>query len=68
MLIEVDFSPFPKIYINDSDIEEKEQKVLTILEEKLKQNPQQYVGIIIEPLVQSAGGMGMCRPEFIRKL
>ena len=68
MLFEVDFSPYPETYINDSDIEEKEEKVLTILKEKLEQNPQQYAGIIIEPLVQGAGGMRMCRPEFIRKL
>ena len=30
MLFEVDFSPFPKNYINDSDVEEKEEQVLTI--------------------------------------
>ena len=68
MLFEVDFLPFPETYINDSDVEEKEQQVLTILKEKLSQNPQQYAGIIIEPLVQGAGGMRMCRPEFIRNL
>ena len=68
MLFEVDFLPFPETYINDSDAEEKEQQVLTILKEKLSQNPQQYAGIIIEPLVQGAGGMRMCRPEFIRNL
>ena len=54
--------------INDSDVEEKEQQVLTILKEKLSQNPQQYAEIIIKPLMQGAGGMRMCRPEFIRKL
>lgn len=68
MLLEVDFSPFSETYINDSDVEEKEQQVLTILKEKLSQNPQQYAGIIIGPLVQGAGKMRMCRPEFIRKL
>ncbi|MCJ8279832.1 MAG: adenosylmethionine--8-amino-7-oxononanoate transaminase [Rivularia sp. ALOHA_DT_140] len=68
LLFEVDFSPYPETCINDSDVEEKEEKVLTILKEKLEQNPQQYAGIIIEPLVQGAGGMRMCRPEFIRKL
>ena len=68
MLFEVDFLPFPETYINYSDVEEKEEQVLTILKEKLSQNPQQYAGIIIEPLVQGAGGMRMCRPEFIRNL
>ncbi len=68
MLFEVDFLPYPETYINDSDVEEKEQKVLTSLKEKLEQNPQDYAGIIIEPLVQGAGGMRMCRVEFLRKL
>ena len=68
MLFEVDFLRFLETYINDSDVEEKEQQVLTILKEKLSQNPQQYAGIIIEPLVQGAGGMRKRRPEFILKL
>lgn len=31
MLFEVDFSPFPETYIDDASVEEKEEKVLTIL-------------------------------------
>lgn len=68
MLFEVDFLPFPETYIGDSSAEEREEKVLTIFKEKLTQNPQKYAGIIIEPLVQGAGGMRMCRVEFLRKL
>ena len=68
ILFEVDFSPYPETYINDSDIEEKEEKVLAILKEKLEQNPQGYAGVIIEPLLQGAAGMRMYRPEFILKL
>lgn len=68
MLFDVDFSPFPETYIGDISVEEKEEEILTCLKEKLGQNPQDYAGIIIEPLVQGAGGMRMCRPEFLRKL
>ncbi len=68
MLFEVDFSPFPETYIGDTSVEEREEAVLSQLKEKLQQNPQQYAGIIIEPLVQGAGGMRMCRSEFLRKL
>ncbi|MEM9926993.1 MAG: adenosylmethionine--8-amino-7-oxononanoate transaminase [Cyanobacteria bacterium P01_D01_bin.50] len=68
MLFEVDFLPFPETYIGDNAVEETEEKVLSQLKEKLEQNPQEYAGIIIEPLVQGAGGMRMCRTEFLRKL
>lgn len=68
MLFDVDFSPFPETYIGDISVEEKEKEILTRLKEKLGQNPREYAGIIIEPLVQGAGGMRMCRPEFLRKL
>lgn len=68
MLFDVDFYPFPETYIGDISVEEKEEEILTRLKEKLGQNPQEYAGIIIEPLVQGAGGMRMCRPEFLREL
>ncbi|MEB3219661.1 MAG: adenosylmethionine--8-amino-7-oxononanoate transaminase [Nostocales cyanobacterium 94392] len=68
MLFEVDFLPFPETYIGDSCVEEREEKVLTIFKKKLTQNPQKYAGVIIEPLVQGAGGMRMCRVEFLQKL
>ncbi len=68
MLFEVDFLPFPETYIGDNAVDEKEEEVLCKFKEKLQQNPQQYAGIIIEPLVQGAGGIRMCRPEFLREL
>mgnify|MGYP001795259406 CR=1 FL=1 len=68
MLFEVDFLPFPETYIGDTSVEEREEKILAKFKEKLEQNPRQYAGIIIEPLVQGAGGMRMCRAEFLRKL
>ena len=49
MLFEVDFLRFLETYINDSDVEEEEEQILTTLKEKLQQNPQEYAGIIIKP-------------------
>ena len=49
----MDFCSYSENYINDSDIEKKEEKVFTISEE----NSQGYAGV-----------MRMSRPEFIRKL
>lgn len=68
MLFEVDFLPYPATYIDDPEIVKREQEVLNQLQEKLERNPKAYAGIIIEPLVQGAGGMQMCRVEFLQKL
>jgi adenosylmethionine-8-amino-7-oxononanoate aminotransferase len=68
LLFEVEFIPFPGTYWGDETIEEKEQEVYTLLIEKLERNPDRYAGIIAEPLIQGAGGMNMCRVEFLQEL
>ncbi len=34
----------------------------------LEKNPDTYAAIIIEPLIQGAGGMRICRPQFLYRL
>lgn len=68
LLFDVEYLPFPDTYIGDTLVAEKEELILEQLQEKLNHAPEQYAGIIIEPLVQGAGGMRMCRPEFIQNL
>ncbi len=68
LLFDVEYLPFPDTYIGDTLIAEKEELILEQLQEKLNHSPEQYVAIIIEPLVQGAGGMRMCRPGFIQSL
>jgi adenosylmethionine---8-amino-7-oxononanoate aminotransferase len=68
LLFDVEYLPFPETYIEDPLIDEQEESILNQLRHKLSQNPDQYAAIIIEPLVQGAGGMRMCRPTFIQKL
>jgi adenosylmethionine---8-amino-7-oxononanoate aminotransferase len=68
LLFDVEYLPFPDTYIGDTLVEAKEELILEQLREKLNHAPEQYAAIIIEPLVQGAGGMRMCRSEFIQRL
>jgi adenosylmethionine---8-amino-7-oxononanoate aminotransferase len=67
-LTAVEFLPFPNTYIGDTQVKEKETQAIAKLENLLEKNPDLYAGIIIEPLVQGAGGMRMGRPEFLQQL
>ena len=66
LMFEVDRVPYPETHDGDEGIEEREQEVLKRLQELLSSG--QHAGVIIEPLVQGAGGMRCCRPEFLRDL
>ena len=68
LLFDVEFLPYPATWIGDEQAGEKEDAVISRLEEMLDRNPGQYAGILIEPLVQGAGGMRMCREDFLQKL
>ena len=57
--------PWPSTWINDEEVEIKENKAIQILTNLLKKPT---VAVILEPLVQGAGGMNMVRPDFIKKV
>ncbi len=57
--------PFPSTWIGDEGVEQKEAISIEKLFELL-QKP--TVAVIIEPILQGAGGMNMVRPEFIKKV
>tara|TARA_Y100001978_G_scaffold167949_1_gene156239 strand:+ start:15941 stop:17236 length:1296 start_codon:yes stop_codon:yes gene_type:complete len=65
LMFPVQRAPWPATWIGDEDIEKKEnhaiQKLITLMEEPT-------VAVIIEPLLQGAGGMNMVRPEFLKKI
>lgn len=65
-LIDVDVMPFPETWMSDSEVEQKEAAALREVEQFLDQQGQQVAAMIMEPLVQGASGMRMCRPEFLR--
>lgn len=59
--------PFAATWENDDLIEQKEANALKILEQHLINNLQ-IAAIILEPLIQGASGMRICRPQFINKV
>ncbi len=65
MLFPVSRLPWPSTWWDDEDIEHKEKIVLDGLEKLLKTPT---AAVILEPLVQGAGGMAMVRTEFLQKL
>ncbi|MBK9142140.1 MAG: adenosylmethionine--8-amino-7-oxononanoate transaminase [Candidatus Melainabacteria bacterium] len=71
LLLTVDTISYPRLLGEDGDntaIEELEARSILEIEEQAARHPHQYAAIIIEPLVQGAGGMRICRPEFLGKL
>lgn len=68
MFFEVDFVDYPETWKDDEHISEKEDAIISDIEQKLMEHQDDYAGIIIEPLIQGAGGMRMCREEFLQKL
>lgn len=68
LLFDVDFIPYPEIFQDDVDVDEKEARALAALDRLLASRADVYAALIIEPLVQGAGGMRMCRPEFLQAL
>lgn len=68
LMFDVDYVSFPATFNGDDKVGKKEGESLAEIARLLDQNPERYAGVIIEPLVQGAGGMRMCRPEFLQKL
>lgn len=68
MLFEVDFVDYPYTWEGDENIAEKEDRVIEEIENLLIENPDEYAAIIIEPLIQGAGGMRVCREDFLQRL
>ncbi|MFU8860721.1 MAG: adenosylmethionine--8-amino-7-oxononanoate transaminase [Cyclonatronaceae bacterium] len=68
MLFHTDYVDYPATWIGDADVEEKEQSSLEQVKHLLRRNDVNHAAVIVEPLVQGAGGMNMCRPEFLEKL
>jgi len=68
LLFDVDLLPFPATWHGDDDIEAREMAALAAIDTCLERHPGQVAAAIIEPLVQGAGGMRMCRPSFLQAL
>ena len=68
-MFDIDAVEFPATFDGDASCADKEERALTQLQNLLtgeKQN--QYAAVCIEPLVQGAAGMRVCRPQFLQEL
>ncbi|MEO5345737.1 MAG: adenosylmethionine--8-amino-7-oxononanoate transaminase [Magnetococcus sp. YQC-9] len=68
LLFGVDTLPFPATWEEDTEVEAKERAALEALERYLQAHGADCAAMLIEPLIQGAGGMRFCRPEFLRAL
>ncbi len=68
LMFNVDFVPYPATWIGDDQAAEKEASALAVLDRLLETHPGEYAALIVEPLIQGAGGMRMCRPGFLKSL
>ncbi|MBD2088744.1 adenosylmethionine--8-amino-7-oxononanoate transaminase [Microcoleus sp. FACHB-1515] len=66
LLFEVEFVPFPATHWGDAAVEEKEAAAIAAIEQKLQSA--EFAAMIVEPLVQGASGMRMCRLEFLQQV
>ncbi|MDA8230989.1 MAG: adenosylmethionine--8-amino-7-oxononanoate transaminase [Magnetospirillum sp.] len=68
LLFPVEIAPFPATWDGDEEVEAKEARALAAFDALLAERRGQVAAVLIEPLVQGASGMRMCRPEFLRAL
>lgn len=67
-MFEVDRIPYPETWVGDTHRDEKEARILAEVNLILEKSPDTFAAVIIEPLIQGAGGMRMCRSEFLREM
>jgi adenosylmethionine-8-amino-7-oxononanoate aminotransferase len=65
LLFPVEMLPFPATWIGDEEAPAKEAEAFAALERALADD---VAAVIIEPLIQGASGMRMCRPDFLQGL
>ncbi len=66
MVRETAFVPFADTWMGDNSMGHKEAEALHAVETLLSEKAGQLAAVILEPLIQAAGGMRMGRPEFLR--
>jgi adenosylmethionine-8-amino-7-oxononanoate aminotransferase len=60
--------PYPSTFIGDDEVEDKENGAIAALERLIEEYPDEIAGLILEPLLQGAGGMRVSRPSFLKRL
>ena len=68
LMCQVAVLPFPYTFDGDQAAEDRERGALTALKDRLWNGAHDVAALIVEPLLQGAGGMRVCRPEFLARL
>jgi adenosylmethionine-8-amino-7-oxononanoate aminotransferase len=68
LMVNVCVLPFPHTFEGDKDVEGREAGALSAFQDLVADRGQEIAALIIEPLLQGAGGMRMCRPSFLQRL
>jgi len=66
LLFEVEKVPYVFTWNGDAEIEAKEKKALIEIRAVFEANKDQVAALIVEPLMQGAGGLRFSRPEFMK--
>lgn len=65
LMCEAGTIPFAWTYEGDLDIENREAQALDVFKNLLEQQGEQVAALIVEPLLQGAAGIRICRPAFL---
>ncbi|WP_020593800.1 adenosylmethionine--8-amino-7-oxononanoate transaminase [Kiloniella laminariae] len=68
LLFSVDIMPYPETWENDAEVEAKETAALVAVDQHLAEHGSEICAMILEPLIQGAGGIRMVRPAFLKQL
>ena len=60
--------PYPDTWDDDQQVDLKEQQAINVLQNYLNDHHHKIAAIILEPIIQGASGMRVCRPQFIRSV
>tara|TARA_B100001057_G_scaffold62016_1_gene55333 strand:- start:303 stop:1610 length:1308 start_codon:yes stop_codon:yes gene_type:complete len=65
LVFKSDFIPFSQDWRGNNNIFDEEEKALKKIDILLHKNSENIAAVILEPLIQGASGMKMCRPQYL---
>ncbi len=68
LVLDTYFLPYPENFRGNNSVEEKELYCLSEADKIINKFGKDLIAIIIEPIIQGASGMKICRPEYLNKL
>lgn len=68
LFFEVETIPYVYTWQGDVDVEKREKEALVKIKTMIEKHKNEVAALIVEPLMQGAGGIRMCRPEFMKQV